>query len=186
MAHPKRYLSHTLRTSACDWKRSEQARIGFNVARNRSILTWCSFNAAPRCVSCFVTTRTSDPVSVSRRSALERFAVARRTADDRKGSRRTRYGLAEYATAHAGSLVGGTGGRLAAQARAQLPGTPEAVQRAKMTLRGEAVVATRQEAENSLVRLVSPWGAGWLWLGLCGLSVCFLRRSSSRSSFTDR
>ena len=37
--------------------------------------------------------------------------------------------------------------RLAAQARAELPGIPDAVQRAMMTLWGEAVVATRQDAE---------------------------------------
>jgi len=39
-------------------------------------------------------------------------------------------------------------GRLAAQARAELPGIPDAVQRAMMTLWGEAVVVTRQEAET--------------------------------------
>jgi len=39
-------------------------------------------------------------------------------------------------------------GRLAAQARAELPGIPDAVQRAMMTLWSEAVVATRQEAET--------------------------------------
>jgi chromosome segregation ATPase len=39
-------------------------------------------------------------------------------------------------------------GRLAAQARAQLPEIPDAVKRAMMTLWSEAVVATRQEAEN--------------------------------------
>ena len=38
-------------------------------------------------------------------------------------------------------------GRLAAQARAELPDIPEAVQRAMMTLWSEAVVATRQESE---------------------------------------
>lgn len=38
-------------------------------------------------------------------------------------------------------------GRLAAQARAQLPDIPETVQRAMMTLWSEAVVATRQETE---------------------------------------
>lgn len=40
--------------------------------------------------------------------------------------------------------------RLAAQARAQLPGIPDAVQRAMMTLWSEAVVVTRQEAETRL------------------------------------
>ena len=39
-------------------------------------------------------------------------------------------------------------GRLAAQARAQLPDIPDAVQRAMMTLWSEAVVATREEAET--------------------------------------
>jgi len=39
-------------------------------------------------------------------------------------------------------------GRLAAQARAELPGIPDAVQRAMMTLWSEAVVITRQEAET--------------------------------------
>ena len=39
-------------------------------------------------------------------------------------------------------------GRLAAQARAQLPDIPDAVQRAMMTLWSEAVVVTRQEAET--------------------------------------
>lgn len=39
-------------------------------------------------------------------------------------------------------------GRLAAQARAQLPGIPDAVQRAMMTLWSEAVVVTRQEAQT--------------------------------------
>ncbi|WP_018973153.1 DNA-binding protein [Rudaea cellulosilytica] len=41
-------------------------------------------------------------------------------------------------------------GRLAAQARAQLPSIPDAVQRAMMTLWSEAVVVTRQEAETRL------------------------------------
>lgn len=42
-------------------------------------------------------------------------------------------------------------GRLAAQARAQLPGVPESVQRAMMTLWSEAVVESRRDAEERLV-----------------------------------